>query len=278
MTGGVCAGLQPQFLSCNSLALVLPPASGSALSSRVGHCHLSRPSSLPLGGSHRQLPFFSPNPCYLRRPSLLRSSNPSASPLVDGSNSNGNNGSNNNNNGNNHGWWWGWSDDRNFSFGPDDWWAQLQLFFLGSAHNDFDSFSYSLRVIAVLLLSLLPLALFPSLALGIAAAAGGAISFVWEVTGGRRTKLVFEPYGDSLVAEREAKRRYGDGKHSFHLDLESSWHMFRDLILRLLLPEGYPHSVSSDYLEYSLWRGVQGVASQISGVLSTQVSTYLSFG
>ncbi|XP_074583892.1 protein root UVB sensitive 1, chloroplastic isoform X1 [Curcuma longa] len=274
MTGGVCAGLQPQFSSCNSLALVLPPASGSALSGRVGHCHLSRPSSLPLGGSHRQLSFFSPNSCYLRRPSLLRSSDPSASPFVDGSNGNGNNGSNNNNNnGKNHGWWW-WSDDQNFSFGPDDWWSQLQLFFLGSAPNDFDPFSYSVRVIGVLLLSLLPLALFPSLALGIAATAGGALSFVWEVTGGRRTKLVFEPYTDSLVTEREAKHRYGDGKHSFHLGLDSSWHMFRDLILRLLLPEGYPHSVSSDYLEYSLWRGVQGVASQITGVLSTQALLY----
>jgi len=42
----------------------------------------------------------------------------------------------------------------------------------------------------------------------------------------------------------------------------------------LMLPDGFPHSVTSDYLEYSLWRGVQGIASQISGVLATQALLY----
>ena len=44
--------------------------------------------------------------------------------------------------------------------------------------------------------------------------------------------------------------------------------------MRLMLPEGFPNSVTSDYLEYSLWRGVQGVASQVSGVLATQSLLY----
>uniref|UniRef100_A0A2P2II66 Protein root UVB sensitive 1ic-like n=1 Tax=Rhizophora mucronata TaxID=61149 RepID=A0A2P2II66_RHIMU len=44
--------------------------------------------------------------------------------------------------------------------------------------------------------------------------------------------------------------------------------------MRLLLPDGFPHSVSPDYLDYSLWRGIQGVASQISGVLATQALLY----
>ncbi|KAF7126389.1 hypothetical protein RHSIM_Rhsim11G0035000 [Rhododendron simsii] len=41
-----------------------------------------------------------------------------------------------------------------------------------------------------------------------------------------------------------------------------------------MLPEGFPHSVTSDYLDYSLWRGVQGIAAQISGVLTTQSLLY----
>ncbi|XP_020261733.1 protein root UVB sensitive 1, chloroplastic isoform X2 [Asparagus officinalis] len=41
-----------------------------------------------------------------------------------------------------------------------------------------------------------------------------------------------------------------------------------------MLPEGYPNSVSSDYLEYSLWRALQGIASQINGVLATQSLLY----
>jgi len=41
-----------------------------------------------------------------------------------------------------------------------------------------------------------------------------------------------------------------------------------------MLPQGFPHSVTFDYLDYSLWRAVQGIASQVSGVLTTQVSIY----
>ncbi|XWS28148.1 hypothetical protein CRYUN_Cryun25bG0040700 [Craigia yunnanensis] len=44
--------------------------------------------------------------------------------------------------------------------------------------------------------------------------------------------------------------------------------------MRLLLPKGFLDSITSDYLDYSLWRGVQGVASQISGVLATQAFLY----
>ncbi|KAL8464642.1 hypothetical protein ACS0TY_034226 [Phlomoides rotata] len=58
------------------------------------------------------------------------------------------------------------------------------------------------------------------------------------------------------------------------LNLGDSWSKCKDIAIRLLLPEGYPESVTSDYLEYSLWRGVQGVAAQISGVLATQALLY----
>ena len=38
------------------------------------------------------------------------------------------------------------------------------------------------------------------------------------------------------------------------------------------LPEGYPDSVSDDYLTYQIWDTVQAFASSISGSLATQVS------
>ena len=39
------------------------------------------------------------------------------------------------------------------------------------------------------------------------------------------------------------------------------------------LPQGYPDSVSDDYLSYQVWDTVQAFASSISGSLATQVST-----
>ncbi|CAH1426212.1 unnamed protein product [Lactuca virosa] len=44
--------------------------------------------------------------------------------------------------------------------------------------------------------------------------------------------------------------------------------------MRLMLREGFPCSVTSDYLEYSLWRGIQGIAAQV-GVLATQSLLYV---
>eukprot|EP00092_Neocalanus_flemingeri_P011881 GFUD01012813.1.p1 GENE.GFUD01012813.1~~GFUD01012813.1.p1 ORF type:complete len:393 (+),score=127.08 GFUD01012813.1:524-1702(+) len=41
------------------------------------------------------------------------------------------------------------------------------------------------------------------------------------------------------------------------------------LIRHVLLPEGYPDSVSGDYLEYQIWDTVQAFASSISGSLAT---------
>ncbi|EFN54602.1 hypothetical protein CHLNCDRAFT_135084 [Chlorella variabilis] len=36
------------------------------------------------------------------------------------------------------------------------------------------------------------------------------------------------------------------------------------------LPEGFPHSVSSDYLPYQLWDSIQGLSSYLRGMLSSQ--------
>ncbi|KAJ4953250.1 hypothetical protein NE237_030082 [Protea cynaroides] len=87
---------------------------------------------------------------------------------------------------------------------------------------------------------------------------------VWEVRGGTWIRLELDPSKDDFVV--------GDGTKSlsFGPNLLECW----DVFLRLMLPEDYPQSVSSDYIEYTLWRGVQGIASQISGVLSTQALLY----
>jgi hypothetical protein len=38
----------------------------------------------------------------------------------------------------------------------------------------------------------------------------------------------------------------------------------------VLLPEGYPESVSSDYLSFQIWDSVQGLSSYLRGTLCTQ--------
>ncbi|KAK6915802.1 Root UVB sensitive family [Dillenia turbinata] len=91
----------------------------------------------------------------------------------------------------------------------------------------------------------------------------------WEVRGGKWIKLIPHNFRDEFIP--------GDANFDTNLRLASPyqwWLEFRDLFLHLMLPEGFPLSVSSDYLDYSLWRGVQGIASQVSGVLATQALLY----
>ena len=91
---------------------------------------------------------------------------------------------------------------------------------------------------------------------------------VWEVRGGKWTKLIADCFKDVFVIEQP-----GTGSTRTFIP-EKLWLRCRDLFMGLMLPDGFPHSVTSDYLEYSLWRGVQGIASQISGVLATQALLY----
>ncbi|RWV98339.1 hypothetical protein GW17_00038824 [Ensete ventricosum] len=277
----------PTFSSCNSLSLVLPIASEGKPYTfpsvfYKNPCRLHLRLSSPLRGRHQQHPLWSAHPSHLPPPPRSKSASsrllPCAYPSTDnntfdgGDNNNNDNNNNNNNNGNR---WW---HDKNPSFGPHGWWVllPLPLLLLGGGHDDGDSIFSSIRVAAIVLLSLIPQLLFPFLTLGLTATAEDAPGFVWEVTGGRWTKLVHDPRGDCLSVDRGTKAQDEDGKPPFFQSLGSSWRICKDLAFRLLLPEGYPHSVSSDYLEYSLWRGVQGVASQISGVLSTQVHSSYS--
>ncbi|KAH7687072.1 Root UVB sensitive family protein [Dioscorea alata] len=178
---------------------------------------------------------------HLLPPSTSLLPSPSPSPLLDGTN---NGGSNRNNNNNNNGWLWSW-------WNPDDWWNPEEE----EESSRFPSSATLLTFLCLLYISIIPA---PALARAI-----------WEVKGGKWTRLVPDPSGsDFLVVEN-------DGSHSSsYLALQAWWRSCCEVVSRLLLPEGYPHSVSDDYLEYSLWRGVQGVASQVSGVLSTQALLY----
>ncbi|KAM3270807.1 protein root UVB sensitive 1, chloroplastic isoform X1 [Capsicum chacoense] len=97
---------------------------------------------------------------------------------------------------------------------------------------------------------------------------------VYEIRGGKRYELVPDYTKDEFVVSNTM------WSSLFLHDSESSgfvnnlWMQCKELTKSLLLPEGFPESVTSDYLEYALWRGVQGVAAQISGVLATQAMLY----
>lgn len=99
---------------------------------------------------------------------------------------------------------------------------------------------------------------------------------VYEILGGKKIELVPDYNRDEFIVPRTILAswwRSGSGEKRKQ-PLGSLWLECRELFLNLMLPEGFPESVTSDYLEYSLWRGVQGVAAQISGVLATQVGCY----
>ncbi|GKF12232.1 protein root UVB sensitive 1, chloroplastic, partial [Tanacetum coccineum] len=94
---------------------------------------------------------------------------------------------------------------------------------------------------------------------------------VFEVKGGRKTKLYVDELSDEFVVA-EGELSFFSGLKGFKM--ASIWGECREVFMRLMLPEGYPESVTSDYLEYSVWRSVQGVAAQVSSVLATQVSGF----
>ncbi|CAH9080736.1 unnamed protein product [Cuscuta epithymum] len=101
---------------------------------------------------------------------------------------------------------------------------------------------------------------------------------LYEIRGGRRVKLVADHSKDEFVDPKKAfPWCLLDSKSkstSFRDVTTNLWMQCRNIGMNLMLPEGFPESVTSDYLEYSLWRGVQGVAAQISGVLATQALLY----
>ncbi|KAK9077769.1 hypothetical protein SSX86_006107 [Deinandra increscens subsp. villosa] len=104
---------------------------------------------------------------------------------------------------------------------------------------------------------------------------------VWEVKGGKRTKLIADNFADMFVVPPVnwawwplPSGSKSSSTVSFGNIVPNMWVQCRELFMRLMLPEGFPDSVTSDYMEYSLWRGVQGIAAQVNGVLATQSLLY----
>lgn len=104
---------------------------------------------------------------------------------------------------------------------------------------------------------------------------------IWEVKGGKRTKLIPDHFRDVFIVPPvtwawwpSSSSSKSSSTMSFGNIIPNMWVQCRELFMRLMLPEGFPNSVTSDYLEYSLWRGVQGIAAQVSGVLATQSLLY----
>lgn len=157
------------------------------------------------------------------------------------------------------------NDNGNGSSGGGDggWW------FNGGDNSDDDSSSsHPFRFLCLLLFLVLScfFQLRLSAAFAIARAPEETEDTVWEVRGSKRKRLVPDYVEDEFVVSQEPALDL-----SSSLTPENLLAQCRNLLIQFLLPEGYPNSVTSDYLDYSLWRGVQGIASQISGVLATQV-------
>ncbi|KAH9321142.1 hypothetical protein KI387_015781, partial [Taxus chinensis] len=122
------------------------------------------------------------------------------------------------------------------------------------------------------------------------AEAGDVSDFVWEVKGGKWRRILLNYLKDEFVVEgriagQNETSEPSRGKEFSKTDtgirnkgsqsvLSSSIGWCKDFVLRLMLPEGYPGSVTGDYMEYSLWRMGQGIASQMNGVLTTQALLY----
>ncbi|XP_061159517.1 RUS1 family protein C16orf58 homolog isoform X2 [Syngnathus typhle] len=82
-----------------------------------------------------------------------------------------------------------------------------------------------------------------------------------------------------------ATERYGSGESWHYVAKDGAMESTRDgredeprgssfggLLKSVFLPQGYPESVSGDYLQYQFWDTVQAFSSSLSGTLATQAS------
>ncbi|XP_061188413.1 RUS family member 1-like [Saccostrea echinata] len=76
-----------------------------------------------------------------------------------------------------------------------------------------------------------------------------------------------EIYGSSTVCKKYVKT----GKDRLlAVDLSPKWTSLTQFFMVVFLPQGYPESVSSDYLQYQIWDTIQAFASSITGTLAAQ--------
>jgi hypothetical protein len=72
------------------------------------------------------------------------------------------------------------------------------------------------------------------------------------------------------VVEASSDSNGGNGKALATTRVERMMTWMRNVASDVFLPDGYPSSVSQDYLEYQKWDTLQALASSLSGQLSTQ--------
>ncbi|XP_023687466.2 RUS family member 1 isoform X1 [Paramormyrops kingsleyae] len=85
----------------------------------------------------------------------------------------------------------------------------------------------------------------------------------------KETALVTERYG----SQEEWTYRLNKGVlKRERLDAGGATKPFLGFFKSVFLPQGYPDSVSGDYLQYQFWDTIQAFSSSLSGTLSTQAS------
>ncbi|KAL5970153.1 RUS family member 1 [Taenia solium] len=82
-------------------------------------------------------------------------------------------------------------------------------------------------------------------------------------------EMVFSDY-DEVVSEVFSKYEFFGKKPGYQLITYPRMNSFFFFAKSAFLPEGYPNSVSNDYLEYQIWDTVQAIASSIISTLAGQ--------
>jgi len=81
--------------------------------------------------------------------------------------------------------------------------------------------------------------------------------------------LLFERYGSTTEENIYHNKNGKLAKKKKHLNQQYGLAAFKHLFIQAFLPQGYPESVSKDYLEYQLWDTLQAFCSSITGTLAT---------
>ncbi|KAK3085163.1 hypothetical protein FSP39_025248 [Pinctada imbricata] len=76
-----------------------------------------------------------------------------------------------------------------------------------------------------------------------------------------------EVYGYSRVANKYVK---GSDGTLVQINQSARWTSLSSVFRSIFLPQGYPESVSNDYLTYQIWDTIQAFASSITGTLAAQ--------
>ncbi|KAH7424728.1 hypothetical protein KP509_11G021800 [Ceratopteris richardii] len=108
---------------------------------------------------------------------------------------------------------------------------------------------------------------------------------VFEVQGGTWTRILIDYEKDEFIIDpvKESKRdAFSKDQHGSDIrdrpfeviSLSRATKQCLDFLKSVLLPDGYPECVTADYFDYTIWRMIQTIASQINGVLTTQALLY----